>query len=110
MAKATAEVEDLLFNAAGNGNFKKVLNLFKSDKNINLGKQQAKCNINWLFQIDWYNSKKGFTNGTNISCDLSNFLPNPNVKIEPSANSQDTFLKYISKTLFITPDISTLTR
>ena len=49
MAKATAEVEDLLFNAAGNGNFKKVSNLFKSDKNINLGKQQAKCNINWLF-------------------------------------------------------------
>ena len=48
MAKATAEVEDLLFNAAGNGNFKKVSNLFKSDKNINLGKQQAKCNINWL--------------------------------------------------------------
>ena len=41
MAKATAEVEDLLFNAAGNGNFKKVLNLFKSDKNINLGKQNA---------------------------------------------------------------------
>ena len=41
MAKATAEVEDLLFNAAGNGNFKKVSNLFKSDKNINLGKQNA---------------------------------------------------------------------